>query len=172
MDRDPELLQKSDPAKRETLVTENPVDEMDAEQTFPSPEELQEAERENRTIKKKVPRGTSEYQVGLPDIVSWLIANNICTIGNVTEFLVIQAAWILDDDDDESGSEDDDEDMEEDSDADEFADSHEFLGARNVSESSEDEEEVEWLDTQSDAMSVAPDGAYDKNMDLKEDLEM
>ena len=168
MEKDPEVLQKSDPSKRETLETENPVDEMSAEQTFPSPEELQEAERENKVIRKKVPRGTSEYQVACTKPRAMReMSSSFCGSLSLDS---MQAAWILDDED--TGTEDEDEEMDEDSDEDEFADTHQHLSAEEASESSEEEEDVEWLDTQSDVMSIAPDGAYDKNMDLKEDMEM
>lgn len=63
MEKEPRVLQIADSEKQETLQSENPVDEMDAEQTFPTAEELEEAEKQARTIKKKVPKGTSDYQV-------------------------------------------------------------------------------------------------------------
>lgn len=63
------LLERVDPANQESLETENTVDPMDAEQTWPTPEELAEADLERRKkIVKKVPKGTSEYQAAwIPD---------------------------------------------------------------------------------------------------------
>lgn len=55
---------RPDPMKQETLDQENDIDPMEGEQTWPTAEELAaEAERKNvRTIVKKLPPGTSEYQ--------------------------------------------------------------------------------------------------------------
>lgn len=44
------ILEKSDPAKQESLDSENPVDPMDAEQTWPTAEELKLAEQERKVI--------------------------------------------------------------------------------------------------------------------------
>lgn len=63
MIEEPRVLQVADPEKQQSLQSENPIDEMDAEQTFPTAEELEEAEKQAKTIKKKVPKGTSDYQV-------------------------------------------------------------------------------------------------------------
>ena len=64
------LLEKADPAKQESLVTENIPDPLDAEQTWPTAEEMAEAEDKmsKKKIVKKVPKGTSEYQAAwIPD---------------------------------------------------------------------------------------------------------
>ncbi|KAH7947155.1 hypothetical protein HPB52_007759 [Rhipicephalus sanguineus] len=92
-DLTPKLLEKADPLKQESLQSENVPDEMDAEQTWPTPEELAEAEsaqsetESRKKVVKKVPKGTSEYQ----------------------------ACWILDDESGKegSGSESESEDEEE-----------------------------------------------------------
>ncbi|XP_061538130.1 pre-rRNA-processing protein TSR1 homolog [Phycodurus eques] len=66
------VLMKADPSCRESLQTEAEVDPMDGEQTWPTEAELlevEEARKSKRVI--KVPKGTSDYQ----------------------------AAWIVDDDD-------------------------------------------------------------------------
>lgn len=54
---------------QESLQSENTPDPMDAEQTWPTEEEIAEAQAEtNRKIVKKVPKGTSEYQAAwIPD---------------------------------------------------------------------------------------------------------
>ncbi|XP_063361365.1 pre-rRNA-processing protein TSR1 homolog [Cydia amplana] len=85
------VLQVADPAKQESLDSENVPDPMDAEQTWPTEEEIAQANAETKTKKvKKVPKGWSSYQ----------------------------AAWIVESDaegegsGDESGSEEEDEDEE------------------------------------------------------------
>ncbi|KAL3222902.1 hypothetical protein MRX96_049908, partial [Rhipicephalus microplus] len=85
------ILEKADPLKQESLQSENVPDEMDAEQTWPTPEELAEAEsaqsgtESRKKVVKKVPKGTSEYQ----------------------------ACWILDDESGKEGSESDSENEDE-----------------------------------------------------------
>lgn len=44
------ILEKSDPSKQESLDSENAVDPMDAEQTWPTAEELKLAEEEQKVI--------------------------------------------------------------------------------------------------------------------------
>ncbi|KAM4698957.1 pre-rRNA-processing protein TSR1 homolog [Discoglossus pictus] len=90
MDEDIKVLMKADTAVQESLQSEVVPDPMEGEQTWPTEEELKEAEdsfKGNKII-KKVPKGTSAYQ----------------------------AAWILDDEesDGEEGSEDDYDDLEDD----------------------------------------------------------
>lgn len=50
-------------------MCENPIDPMDAEQTWPTAEELMEAEEKRKTHKlvKRIPKGMSEYQA------SWIL---------------------------------------------------------------------------------------------------
>ena len=55
-----ELVQKSDPAIQESLENEAVFDQMNADQTWPTDQELKEAQL--KTVKKRVPKGTSEYQ--------------------------------------------------------------------------------------------------------------
>lgn len=59
----------ADPEKQESLESEYIPDPMDAEQTWPTKEELAEAaNKRNRKIVKVVPKGTSEYQAAwIPD---------------------------------------------------------------------------------------------------------
>ncbi|ROT66365.1 hypothetical protein C7M84_015613 [Penaeus vannamei] len=88
---EPQLIEEADPEHQETLVSTNEVDPMEGEQTWPTQEELEEAE-ENVKPKprtKRVPKGTSEYQ----------------------------AAWILDSEDPEGANYDDKYDYKEDMDA-------------------------------------------------------
>lgn len=83
-------LAVADPGERASLQRENVPDPLAGEQTWPTEEELMEAESERRERarlkKRRLPAGTSEYQ----------------------------AAWIVDEDDDD----DEDEDEDADSDAD------------------------------------------------------
>ncbi|PZC70683.1 hypothetical protein B5X24_HaOG215085 [Helicoverpa armigera] len=86
------VLQVADPTKQESLVSENVPDPMEAEQTWPTEEEIQQSNLETKTKKvKKVPKGWSDYQ----------------------------AAWIVESDaegegsDDGSDSEDDDDEDDE-----------------------------------------------------------
>lgn len=88
-EQSPKVLEKADPLKQESLQSENIPDSMDAEQTWPTAEELAEAEGPQGTPKKKVvkkvPKGTSEYQ----------------------------ACWILDDDEGNSDNEESEDSGEE-----------------------------------------------------------
>jgi len=77
------VLAVADPALRQEMDTENEPDMMDGEQTWPTEDEMREAEEEaGKKQAKKVPKGTSEYQ----------------------------AAWILDEYGEEANDEDDDDD--------------------------------------------------------------
>ena len=58
---------KPDPMLQETLESENPIDPMEGEQTYISPEELAEAEAKAKKKVVRVPKGTSDYQA------SWII---------------------------------------------------------------------------------------------------
>jgi pre-rRNA-processing protein TSR1 len=55
------VIAVSTPEEREPLVRENEVDPLDAEQTWPTEEELAEAEKANKN-RRRLPKGTSEYQ--------------------------------------------------------------------------------------------------------------
>lgn len=74
MDADDEIttikiLERCDPAKQESLDSENIPDPMDAEQTWPTSEDFEMAEKEEQLKKvKKVPKGWSDYQAAwIPD---------------------------------------------------------------------------------------------------------
>ncbi|XP_076651890.1 tsr1 ribosome assembly factor [Halictus rubicundus] len=71
MDEEPyvRFLDRADPKKQECLDSENTPDPMDAEQTWPTEEEMAQAEASRKKkIVKKVPKGTSEYQAAwIPD---------------------------------------------------------------------------------------------------------
>ncbi|XP_076756814.1 tsr1 ribosome assembly factor [Xylocopa sonorina] len=63
------VVERADPEKQESLESENVPDPMDAEQTWPTEEELADAAAaQKKKIVKKVPKGTSEYQAAwIPD---------------------------------------------------------------------------------------------------------
>ncbi|KAK9294994.1 hypothetical protein QLX08_010567 [Tetragonisca angustula] len=70
MDEEPSvrILECADLKKQESLESENIPNPMDAEQTWPTEEELAQAKTERQKILKRVPKGTSEYQAAwIPD---------------------------------------------------------------------------------------------------------
>jgi len=152
-EQDVQVLAVPDEERLESLVTENEPDGMDAEQTWPTEEELLEAEKEQREKSKrvvKVPKGTSEYQ----------------------------AAWIVDhaeNDDDESGDDDDEEDDEEDDDMEEEGTKNLDAVSQEGSDEEDDgeEEEEEEYDTITVTEGGNDDAAnYDeKHMNLMEEQE-
>lgn len=112
---------------------------MDAEQTWPTAEELEEAKREQMEKKntKRVPKGTSNYQ----------------------------AAWIIDDENDEAGDgdENDDEDEVEGEDG----------GEKMAVDKDDWDEDASQADEEYETMTVseAPidEQKYDEDMDLIEE---
>ncbi|KAL2765572.1 pre-rRNA-processing protein TSR1-like protein, partial [Daubentonia madagascariensis] len=85
MEEDLKVLMKADPDRQESLQTEAIPDPMEGEQTWPTEEELSEANvKESSKVVKKVPKGTSSYQ----------------------------AEWILDEDGESSGEGDEYDDTE------------------------------------------------------------
>lgn len=73
------ILEKADPTKQESLTSENTPDPMDAEQTWPTEEELQMAEDEmkRKKVVKKVPKGWSDYQAAwIPDVETQEVSDN------------------------------------------------------------------------------------------------
>ncbi|XP_018412653.1 PREDICTED: pre-rRNA-processing protein TSR1 homolog isoform X1 [Nanorana parkeri] len=142
MEEDVKVLMKADPTAQESLQSEVVPDPMEGEQTWPTEEELKEAEESlkgNVKVQKKVPKGTSNYQ----------------------------AAWFLDDEeiDGEGESEDDDDD-----DDDDMEDEQEDAMDEAVSEEEEDsaEEESETV-TIPDSTR---DDKYDENLDEAEEEQM
>ncbi|XP_039419060.1 pre-rRNA-processing protein TSR1 homolog [Corvus cornix cornix] len=115
MEEDVKVLMKADPSKQESLQSEVVPDPMEGEQTWPTEEELQEAEdslKANRRV-VKVPKGTSKYQ----------------------------AAWIVDDG--EEGSEkDDDGDEDDDMDDDLMEEAVSQEGESSEEEAGEEESET------------------------------
>ncbi|XP_013411658.1 pre-rRNA-processing protein TSR1 homolog [Lingula anatina] len=144
MEEDIKVLETAQPSHQESLQSEVIPDPMEGEQTWPTEEELREADtefHEKKTITKKVPKGTSEYQ----------------------------AAWIVDsgdegeDEDDESESEDgetkmavEDEDDDEDSEAND----------------EEEEEEDDGTNTDKGTVSFGNVEKYDADYDMDEEEKM
>ncbi|XP_051891779.1 pre-rRNA-processing protein TSR1 homolog [Pristis pectinata] len=88
MEEEVKVLMKADCSKQESLESEVVPDPMEGEQTWPTEEELREADdalKESRKIVRRVPKGTSDYQ----------------------------AAWILDDEEGVDEEEESDGEVEE-----------------------------------------------------------
>ncbi|KPJ18350.1 Pre-rRNA-processing protein TSR1-like [Papilio machaon] len=64
------VLQVADPAKQESLISENIPDPMDAEQTWPTEEEIEQANMDTVKKIKKVPKGWSDYQA------AWIVESD------------------------------------------------------------------------------------------------
>lgn len=136
------VLCKSDPSKQTSLVTENTPNEMDCEQTWPTEEEIKNANEETKKAKKivkQVPKGMSDYQA--------------CWIPETKEV----------EDDDNEDEEDDDEDDDgmmscEDDDSEEMEEVESQVGNDD-------------FDTVSLAEGEANDENYDLNIDLQEERE-
>ncbi|XP_067129041.1 pre-rRNA-processing protein TSR1 homolog isoform X2 [Centruroides vittatus] len=74
---DVEVLEKADASKQESLDSENVVDPMEGEQTWPTEEEIAEVEAlqqkktlKEKIVKKKIPKGTSDYQA------TWIVESD------------------------------------------------------------------------------------------------
>ncbi|KAI4465355.1 ribosome biogenesis protein [Holotrichia oblita] len=73
------ILETEDTLKQESLQSENIPDSMDAEQTWPTEEEIKDAQEEQKQLKKvkKVPKGWSSYQAAwIPDHDAEFISDN------------------------------------------------------------------------------------------------
>ncbi|EDV24926.1 uncharacterized protein TRIADDRAFT_527, partial [Trichoplax adhaerens] len=66
MEEDMRVLDEADPAMQETLIAEADIDTLNDEQTWPTEEELQQADERKQKMKRNrkfaVPAGTSSYQ--------------------------------------------------------------------------------------------------------------
>uniref|UniRef100_A0A8C2TJ56 Pre-rRNA-processing protein TSR1 homolog n=1 Tax=Coturnix japonica TaxID=93934 RepID=A0A8C2TJ56_COTJA len=123
MEEDVKILMKADTSKQESLQSEVVPDPMEGEQTWPTEEELQEAEASQKENKRvvKVPKGTSKYQ----------------------------AAWIVDDG--EEGSEEGDDDDDDDDFGDDMMEEAVSQGESSEEEEELAEEECETM-TMSECM--------------------
>lgn len=68
---DIKMIARADPEKQTSLIRENEPDEMDAEQPFPTEEEIAASREETKKTRlvKRIPKGMSDYQAAwIPDI--------------------------------------------------------------------------------------------------------
>lgn len=139
------VLAKADPSKQTSLQRENIPDEMDAEQTWPTDEEIAHAQAETKKMRliKRVPKGMSDYQ----------------------------AAWIPDIEEREE-SEEDDEDSEENmsDDSDEFMSCKSDADSHDEFENDEEIETEEYDSVVVDETQINAD-KYDLDMDMQEEHE-
>lgn len=141
------VLLRATPSKQTPLQRENIPDEMDAEQTWPTEEEIAHAQAETKKMKliKRIPKGMSDYQA--------------CWIPDVEE-----KECSDDSDDDEDGMGDDDDDDDED-----------FMSCNSNPDSADEFEKDDANDEE--LVSVAQsevhfnDDKYDMQMDLQEERE-
>lgn len=132
-----------DPEQQTSLQRENVPDEMDAEQTWPTEDEIAASRDENKKkLVKRVPKGMSDYQASwIPDIVE----------------------------EDEDEDEDDDDNDDEDDDDEQYmsceSDTESKVGERDTEDDGEqDSDQV----SVSDEPPVSVD-RYDKEMDMEEE---
>lgn len=144
------VLLRATPSKQTPLQRENIPDEMDAEQTWPTEEEIAQAQAETKKMKliKRIPKGMSDYQ----------------------------ACWIPDIEEKECSDESDD-DNDEDEDGDGMGDEDEFMSCNSNPDSDEEfekddaaDEEIESV-VQSESVVRFSDDKYDMEMDLQEERE-
>lgn len=136
------ILARADPEKQTSLVRENEPDEMDADQPFPTEDEIAAAREETKKTKlvKRIPKGMSDYQAAwIPDIEE--VSNDSGS------------------DSEEDESENDEEYMSCDSENQEQGEKEE--------EPAEDEGEYDMVSVASEA--PVNDEAYDKAMDMDEE---
>lgn len=135
------VLAVADPSKQASLQRENIPDEMDAEQTMPTEEEIAMAQEETKRMRrvKRVPKGMSDYQ----------------------------ACWIPDIEEIEDGEEDegDQSDMDED---DDFMSCESDASGDEFERHSDGEEEC---DTVTVSEAPVNDDKYDQELDLQEERE-
>lgn len=140
------LLQKVDPTKQTSLQRENIPDEMDAEQTWPTDEEIAQAQAETKKMKliKRIPKGMSEYQ----------------------------ACWIPDIEEKEEYDSENDEDSDMDKDDDE---NEEFMSCNSDPDSADEFEKVDENDDECISVVQSEvrinDDKYDLDMDYQEERE-
>ncbi|XP_068216652.1 pre-rRNA-processing protein TSR1 homolog [Palaemon carinicauda] len=134
------LFEEADPELQETLISTNEIDPMEGEQTWPTEEELRDAEHrmEENTRKKLVPKGTSAYQ----------------------------AAWILDDEGDSNGEKSGDEGSCEDNEEEDPKEDY-MVPVDVASQDGNEYEEDEDDEYESMSVTDAGDYNYDEKVDYK-----
>ncbi|XP_052800654.1 pre-rRNA-processing protein TSR1 homolog [Mya arenaria] len=139
---------KPDPAKQEGLLTEAEIDPMEGEQTWPTEEELAQAEASQKQMKRRVPKGTSDYQA------SWILEDEDAAEGDVEM--------------DEGSDADMEDDIEAEADIAE-PDSDGLSDSETGEDIDEDEEEEEYEEI---TVGKDEDAHYDEQMDMQEELSM
>ncbi|XP_012581878.1 PREDICTED: pre-rRNA-processing protein TSR1 homolog isoform X2 [Condylura cristata] len=108
MEEDIKVLMKADPDRQESLQTEVIPDPMEGEQTWPTEEELNEANdflKERCKVVKKVPKGTSSYQA------EWILDED-SESGGDDEYDDIEHEDFMEEDSQEENSEEEEEEEE------------------------------------------------------------
>lgn len=146
------VLATADPLLQTDLSRENIPDEMDAEQTFPTEEEIAASQRENKKkLIKRVPKGTSSYQA--------------CWIPDVEE---------VDEDDDDDDISEDDEEQADDYMSCEDKSEHGDEADDKVDTDNEADSGAEEGEEYEDIDMGAPDSnenKYDQELDYQEEIE-
>lgn len=140
------VLLKAIPSQQQSLQRENIPDEMDAEQTWPTEDEIAHAQAETKKSKliKRIPKGMSDYQ----------------------------ACWIPDIEEKECSDSDDDDDDDDDSMND---DDNDFMSCKSDADSADEFEHDENNADECESMAQSEvrfsDDKYDLEMDLQEERE-
>ncbi|KAJ6642510.1 Pre-rRNA-processing protein TSR1 like, partial [Pseudolycoriella hygida] len=139
------ILARPDPNEQVSLQRENIHDPMDAEQTFPTDEEIALARDETKKSKliKRVPKGMSDYQ----------------------------ACWIPDIEEVENSDEDDDDDEEGDDEMNSNGDNFMSCESEPNSDDEFEKNDDEEFDTVTVSEAPVNDDKYDLDMDLQEERE-
>ncbi|XP_007454261.1 PREDICTED: pre-rRNA-processing protein TSR1 homolog isoform X2 [Lipotes vexillifer] len=106
MEEDLKVLMKADPERQESLQTEVIPDPMEGEQTWPTEEELSEANdllKETSKVVKKVPKGTSSYQA------EWILDADGESGGEGDEYDDIEREDFMEEESQDEGSEKEEE---------------------------------------------------------------
>lgn len=142
------MLVRANASKQTALQRENMPDEMDAEQTWPTEEEIAHAQAETKKMKliKRIPKGMSDYQA--------------CWIPDVEE------KEVSDESDDDS---DDNDDMQDDDDDDDFMSCNSNPDSADEFEKDDEEADECVSIVQSDVHFN--DDKYDLQMDMQEERE-
>ncbi|XP_012871910.1 PREDICTED: pre-rRNA-processing protein TSR1 homolog [Dipodomys ordii] len=109
MEEDLKILMKADPNKQESLQAEVIPDPMEGEQTWPTEEELNEADdsvKQSSKVIKKVPKGTSSYQA------EWILDEGDGSDGEGDEYDMEHEDFMEEDSQVESAEEEDEEECE------------------------------------------------------------
>lgn len=166
-----EVLEVADPELQESLISENEVNPMEQEQTWPTEEEILAAEKA-RKKKKAVPKGTSSYQA------AWIFDSDNEDVdedddeepaapppsSSATSKSNNNNNNEGDDDDDDEGMDDDDEEEEE-----EELDGEDEDGMEDDEEEEEEEENNKGRNADDDDDDIEYDDEIDEK--LGEDME-